>query len=281
VVTNILETANPGGGAGKMCPAQLPSYEEQDSPQNRVLPNPKIQRIRWALNGSLETAITVARDRYFDPDEVPELYHEGHPLAQAPLTKPKVSSLELCVYPLDHWDYFWMEVHVGHTDPDATYDPADVLYGPLPGWDEAEPDGGKHLLECCGSKRPWGRKTELVVKATGEFVTIHDFISTVHPYLMARRADILESMNLEPGRTRKPFGPETKLMVTWGCAKEVDVEDEANWRARHARNKPKLDLSSLSPSLVNAMKLEAQRKRETMAVHRVKTLEELWGPDDE
>ncbi|KAK4031627.1 hypothetical protein C8A01DRAFT_41923, partial [Parachaetomium inaequale] len=220
----------------------LPSYEEQDSPQNRVLLNPKTRRIRWTLNGPLETAITVARDRFFDPDEVPEPYHQGHAFAQAPLTKPKVSSLKLYVETLDDWDHLWMEIHRDHTDPDATYDPANVVYGPLPGVDEAELRGGKHLLVCCGLKRPWGRETQLVVKATGNFVTIHDFISTVHPYLMARRGDIIETMNLDPGRTRKPFGPETKLMVTWQCAKGVEIWDEADWRAYHTRNKPKLPL---------------------------------------
>ncbi|KAK4102272.1 hypothetical protein N658DRAFT_409271, partial [Parathielavia hyrcaniae] len=174
-----------------------PSYEEQDSPQNRVLVNPKVRRIRWTLNGPLEIAITVARDQLFDPDEVAEPYHQGHPFAQAPLTKPKVSSLKVYIHTLDDWDYFWMEIHRDHTDPDATYDPAEDLYGSLPGM-----DGNEHLILCCGEKRPWGRQTQgLVVKAaTGHFVTIHDFISTVHPYLMARRGDILETMNLEPGR---------------------------------------------------------------------------------
>ncbi|KAL2020071.1 hypothetical protein VTK56DRAFT_8875 [Thermocarpiscus australiensis] len=258
----------------------LPSYEEQDSPQNRVLLNPKTRRIRWTLNGPLETAITVARDWFFDPDKVPEPYHQGHAFVQAPLTKPKVSSLKLYVETLDDWDHLWMEIHRDHTDPDATYDPANVVYGPLPGVDEAELRGGKHLLVCCGLKRPWGRETQLVVKATGNFVTIHDFISTVHPYLMARRGDIIETMNLDPGRTRKPFGPETKLMVTWQCAKGVEIWDEADWRAYYTRNKPKLPLSSLNlpPALVNAMRLEAQRKRERP---RSKTLEELWGSDDE
>ena len=73
-----------------------------------------------------------------------------------------VSSLQLAVDPLDHWDYHWMANHEGHTDPPPPspgpdpdesvtraprYDPAEVLYGPLPApdmpdshRDKAEPD---------------------------------------------------------------------------------------------------------------------------------------------
>lgn len=121
----------------------LPAFEDQDTPRNQdLLWNPKTRRIRWTLGGPLETAISVARDRYFDPDEVPEPYYQGvggddgkptwHPFAKAPFTKPKVSSLKLYIDPLDEWDYYWMETHEGHTDPDGSYDPAQVLYGPLP-----------------------------------------------------------------------------------------------------------------------------------------------------
>lgn len=58
-------------------------------------------------------------------------------------------------------------------------------------------DGGEEFVGCCASKRPWERGTELLVKATSAFVTVHDSVSVVHPYLMARRDDIIDSMNLD------------------------------------------------------------------------------------
>lgn len=77
--------------------------------------------------------------------------------------------------------------------------------------------------------RPRGKKTQVVAKATGDFVTIHDFLSVVHPYLMARRDEILVAMDEDPGRLRGPFPPETKLMADWRSPKTVEVSDEAEW----------------------------------------------------
>jgi hypothetical protein len=86
-----------------------------------------------------------------------------------------------------------MVKHEEHTDPvqKHRHDPTSVLYGLLPG---ISGDGGKklegdiddeHLLMCCGEKRPLGKGTRAIVitptTRKGAFVTIHDFISAVHP----------------------------------------------------------------------------------------------------
>ncbi len=161
VMTSSPQTFMPRGDA-----PLLPSFEEQDSPQNnRGLLNPKTRRIRWTLDGPLETAIAVARDFSFDPDEVPEPSYQGvsgddrkptwHPFAQSPLTKLKVSSLKLSIDQLDDWDSFWMEVHEGYTDPDGLYDSIRVLYRPMPSVDETwRTEEDSYLFECCGLNRP-------------------------------------------------------------------------------------------------------------------------------
>lgn len=189
------------------------------------------RRIRWTLNGPLETSIFIVQlGRQFDPDEVPEPYFLGyngdregnptwHPFSQSPLTERKVSSTKLFVDPLDEWDYWWMEGHEHHTEPDQTHDPADVLYEPCPP-SEAYPEGSM-LVRCCGEDRPHDKGTGIVVKGTGDggFVTIHDFLSVVHPYLMSRRDEVLEAMALDGGRPgKRPFGPESKLIVTYNPA---------------------------------------------------------------
>jgi hypothetical protein len=85
-------------------------------------------------------------------------------------------------------------------------------------------------------------KEVVVTPAAGEgrgFVTIHDFVSTVHPYLMARRDEVLAAMSEDPGRTGGPFGSGTRLFVIWYSAPYVDVLDEANWtRTRKRRPGP-------------------------------------------
>ena len=264
MATNNLD-AEQGVTADSSAP--LPSLEQRDSPSDPVNLIPETRRFRWTLNGPLETAITVSRDVYFDPDEVPEPYYLGndndkekedgkeskwHAFSQLPLTEPKVSSLRLCVDPLDHWDYHWMEKHDQHLDPDekrAGNVPDDhILYGPLPreaAYEDGTVDpGDEHLLVCCGQKRPLGKEAKgVVVKPTaGEgpgFVTIHDFISTVHPYLMVRRDEVLAAMSEDPGRTGAPFSSETRLFVIWYSAPYVDVLDEADWtRSRKRRPGP-------------------------------------------
>ncbi|KAL2137007.1 hypothetical protein VTI74DRAFT_10483 [Chaetomium olivicolor] len=140
-----------------------------------------------------------------------------------------------------------MEKHDQHIDPDekrkSNIPDDEVLYGPLPGADEDEElDGGdEHLLVYRGQKRPLGKGVRgVVVKPTtggGGFVTIHDFISTVHPYLMARRDEVLEAVSEDRGRAGAPFPPETRLVVVWYSAPYVDVLDESSWmRTRKRRN---------------------------------------------
>ena len=268
MATNNLDAAVAEHDAAADSSAPLPSFEERNHPSDPVNLIPETRRVRWTLNGPLETAITVSRDIYFDPDEVPEPYYLGndndeeegdgkeskwHAFWRLPLTEPKVSSLRLCVDPLDHWDYHWMEKHDQHLFLDekrAGNVPDDeVLYGPLPreaAYVDGEVDpGDEHLLVCCGQKRPLGKDAKgVVVKpAAGEgpgFVTIHDFISTVHPYLMARRDEVLAAMSEDPGRTgTRPFRSETRLFVIWYSAPYVDVLDEADWaRSRKRRPRP-------------------------------------------
>lgn len=188
-------------------PSSFPSYEERqrqelaNGPEHKTNISPDARRIRWTLNGPLETSISIVQSgRVFGLEEVPEPYylgdkedHEGspdwHPISRSPFSEPQVSSAKLAVDPLDDWDRFLMDVHEGHTDPDATYDPAKVLYEPLP---EGDPDlEDKRLLCCCGEDRLLGKETDLVVRGTGDggFITIHDFLSVVHPlpHVQARR----------------------------------------------------------------------------------------------
>lgn len=227
--------------------SSFPSYEErhrQELPKGRghqTRISPDARQIRWTLNGPLETSISIVQlGSEFDPEEVPEPYYLGkeddnegnwHPFSRSPLSEPKVSSVKLFVNPLDEWDYFWMVEHEEHTDPDAKYDPAEVLYEPVP--EGSTYPGGQKLLRCCGEDRPLGKETDLVVRGTGDggFVTIHDFLSVVHPYLMSRRDEILEAMALDGGRPgERPFGPETELIVTWTNPGAVDIQTADEFR---------------------------------------------------
>lgn len=98
---------------------------------------------------------------------------------------------------------------------------------------------------------------------------------------MARRDDILDSMNLDWGRTRKPFLPEPRLMVQWLGDKALDVVDEAEWRDRHTRQlqKPKPYSGCAPPALWKEMTLAARKAQKKDAI--VTRVEVPWDPEDE
>ncbi|KAJ4286615.1 hypothetical protein N0V88_007904 [Collariella sp. IMI 366227] len=121
-------TTNVSASAVAESSPPFPSFEERSTPSDPVNLIPETRRIRWTLNGPLESPVTISRSAHFDPDKIPEPYYMGsssnnsnddeknrkpnwYPVSQLPLTELKVSPLLLSVHPLDHWDYHWMEKH--------------------------------------------------------------------------------------------------------------------------------------------------------------------------
>jgi hypothetical protein len=140
-----------------------------------------------------------------------------------PLTNPKISSVTVHVYDFDRWEEEWVELHRGHVDLDDAvpypyYDDNDFETEPLPDDDPEEDDEGPRytLLKCCGLKRPRGKAHTLVVKPTvsgNNFITVHDYLSAVHPWLMSLREDILWAKGVWDGA---PLPANTKFMLDLG-----------------------------------------------------------------
>jgi hypothetical protein len=136
-----------------------------------------------------------------------------------PLTEPKVSSITVSVDTLDVWEDYWLEDHEEHSSPGGSGEPS-ARYGELPDLgpeDEGEEGSDDHLLICCDEIRPRGKAVELVVKpAAGEngFITVHDYVSAVHPWLASIQEDILNSM----GIFQRPAPLATELMVVLGSS---------------------------------------------------------------
>lgn len=183
-----------------------------------------------------------------DPDDaVFEPYYRApdgadpswHPISQSPYTTPKVSSITITwIDPLDEWESYWSEKHQEHVYA-GDYDPAKARFGPLPDPDETghssyELESGRYLQACCGTERPVYEQTKLLVEATGDFVTIHDFISVVHPYLMARRGEIVAAMREEQYRG-SPVPAETDMMVTLTTPTSLYVTDQSEWLEYHQK----------------------------------------------
>ncbi|KAL2130728.1 hypothetical protein VTI74DRAFT_6057 [Chaetomium olivicolor] len=192
------------------------------------------KRLFWRLNGPLEGAIQVASSEYYEPGDVMEPYFgpDGslHPVSQASLMEPPVSSHTVRVGCIDAWEQDWAEMHWRCRDG-----PVNGLYtrrlGPRP--DDETFDPNIYLLECCGQKRPWAYDNYLQVAAQGEFLTVHEYVSAVHPWLMAMRDTLLDVLGKMDGQRKWP--PETKLAVLYLGPGPLRIGHEDKWAWWHRK----------------------------------------------
>jgi hypothetical protein len=152
--------------------------------------SPNTQRIFWPFDGVFPTSISIMNtpnstdslEPYFQQDAGGSSSGTWHVVSQSPLTEPKVSSITVSVYDLDHWEQDWLERHREHVEPSRQYETLDDGDARMrmteDGW-EMDSDQ-EYLLICCNQERPTGKAVKLVVKpsAGNEFVTIHDYLSS-------------------------------------------------------------------------------------------------------
>jgi hypothetical protein len=115
-----------------------------------------------------------------------------------------VSSVTVTVGHLDNWTEYWEDVHIHCAERDREV--------------TTLPDGTKQLERCCGTDRP-GPGPSITVTAgssssSGDgggggdsspgFVTIHDYVMAVHPWLLAHEADIRLAIGAYPKYSLKP-----------------------------------------------------------------------------
>ncbi|KAK3986160.1 hypothetical protein QBC44DRAFT_373467 [Cladorrhinum sp. PSN332] len=204
------------------------------------------KRLFWTLNGALEGAIQVAPSEHYEPGAFMEPYFgpdgSPHAVSQASLMEPPAPSVTVRIQCIVAWEQAWVDQHWGCHDADAAN-----LYpgrlGPRPG-DETL-DRPICLLECCGQKRPWARDTQLQVAARGEFLTVHEYVSAVHPWLMAMRDTLLDVLGKMDGAPKWP--PETKLAVLYLGPGPLRIGHEDKWATWHKRPpvvRPALDQPS-------------------------------------
>jgi hypothetical protein len=191
-------------------------------------------RIFWNLDGPLTSAISVMKDSH-SPESLEPYFQQTvnggiwHPVSQLPVSEPSVSSITVCVYKLEMWEYDWMQNHREHSDSDirVCYRAERVRYGALDNRkSDSDLDKSEHLLECCGLPRPQNKDSKIIVRPTesGEgFITIHDYLSTVHPWLISLREDILSARNVWE------TNPGTDLMVDCNGLDSLMIYEKAEW----------------------------------------------------
>ncbi|KAI9643834.1 hypothetical protein NHQ30_007185 [Ciborinia camelliae] len=226
------------------------SYKELQSDHVHVLFSPATKRLFWPLDGVFPTSISVMKtprspddlEPYFQPNIGGRGSPIWHEISRLPLTEPKVSSIEASVYDLNQWEFDWVAWHRDHAGGELN--PEYATYGDLSDKDRPyannkkkdgrwEDSDTEFLLKCCGEDRPLGKRgIKLVVtpSAGNHFVTVHDYVSAVHPWLMSLRKDILKAKAVARPQPYSASAP-TEWMVNKGP--EHKIEEKEGWIRDH------------------------------------------------
>ncbi|OAL54649.1 hypothetical protein IQ07DRAFT_274295 [Pyrenochaeta sp. DS3sAY3a] len=233
-------------GSGTTETTILPAYEVYREAGQPIGFSPDAKRLKWALEGPLSSAIEVMHGMKYDAHIPTEPYGDQtaasiiwHPISRSPFTEPKVSSVTVHIDNVEDWEYQWLEFHRFCHHPDESgEDPDEFLFGDLPDYDpDSDEEDEVHLLRCCRADRPRKKGETLLVKASGAFLTIHDYLSVVHPWLLGRREDILGAEgNL---MKNEPLPTDTKLMISHWLPDQINFETEEDWRESMSKEPPK------------------------------------------
>ncbi|KAK4103746.1 hypothetical protein N658DRAFT_494239 [Parathielavia hyrcaniae] len=220
------------------------------------LPSEAGKRLFWTLNGPLEAAIQVAPSEFYEPGDVMETYFgpdgSPHPVSQASPFEPPVSSITARVRCFDTWEHNWDSLHrlCGEYDDN----PYPRRRGPRP---DGETPDRLYLIECCGEKRPWAYNTFLQVTTQGELLTVHEYVSAVHPWLMAMRDTLLDVLGKIDDQPKLPS--ETKLAVLHLSPYALIIDHEDKWVTWH-RKPPAPDPAAAQLSFEERQRLTMERE---------------------
>lgn len=244
-----------------------PTYEDHEAAVSWMRPSLSLCHILWLLDGPLEFATSVLSLHDYDGVVVrqeplcdPET-GKWHPIADSPITEPRVSSVKVSIHELDNWEDTWCERHWDHSEPHLPdtdldhHDRGEVLWsiteeyrrkfldgsegatgsGSDGGDDENDSDDdeiedGAVLLRCCGEDRPRDKKASIVVTAsdTGPdagYVTIRDYVSALQPWMTGLRGEILRSMGRSNPGLGAPLGASADLTVSCLFVHQISIID--------------------------------------------------------
>ncbi len=198
-----------------------PSYASFRRRATIPLASVEARRLMWTLDGPL-TSLMVMNDGR-DPDGPLEPYFQQtisgtkwHPIADMPLTRHKISSVAVTLSAFTRWAEDWEQAHQ-HAEPG---DPG-CVFGEAED-DETDPP----LLRCCGESRPRDTAPLLVRASEQPYVTIHDYVSAVHPWLMDLKDKIRSAMGVWDGRAI----PRNKKLVVINAGNDnLKIRDWNSW----------------------------------------------------
>lgn len=204
-----------------MTTSPLPTFEELLSKRQAMRTTDDAKRLFWYLQDPQDAAIFVMRQpRDFEGPR--EAYCQRtlagtttrHAISEASLFEPAVSSITVKTPLTDEATIDWEDQHQ-HAEPGT-----EGLWGCVFG------DRGE-LLECCGESRPAPDAPVIVAASTKPYVTVHDYISTLHPILMRFRDHL--AMDGEQHHHQPVDISGSNLVVVFNTPHNVVITEEKSW----------------------------------------------------
>ncbi|KAK3904826.1 hypothetical protein C8A05DRAFT_13332 [Staphylotrichum tortipilum] len=166
------------------------------------------RRLFWTLQGALDSAISVlGEDCNPDGPREPYLRAENnnlhHPIGDEPITTRPYVTLTVTEENIDGWRDEWDDINYEGFDEDIRPSAADL---------------------------PPTFEPVVVTASNGEFVSVHDYVTVVHPWLMARREQILRARHVADDHYT-PGVVEERMLVVVQNAEMIVAEDEQEWLA--------------------------------------------------
>ena len=192
-------------GQGPVVYLSAEEFDRMTNPPLPLLSDPG-RRLFWTLQGPPNSAISVlAEDCNPDGPREPYLRQgtDHHPVGDEPITTRPFVTLTVTEESIDGWRDEWDNINYEGFDEDVRPAPGDL---------------------------PPTFEPVVVTASNGEFISVHDYVTVVHPWLMARRAQILRARHVADDHYT-PGEAEERLLVVVQNAEMVVAEDEQEWLA--------------------------------------------------
>lgn len=223
----------------------LGAHESLISPEGELIPvlpaPPPIKRaskfskrLFWTLNGPLESSIQVLPSQYYERKTVMEPYYRPatvdtpaswHPVSQENIYTTAEQTTTVQIQTFESFNMHWNEVNWDDSGGRLT-----PFYEADPNFDprlDLNPDLGIPICPIFPSDYT------LTVTTAGDYLTIHEYVSAVHPWLMSIRETLLQALGYGQAGNFK-WTSESKLVVLHAVG-AVDVGEEKDWIRDHRK----------------------------------------------
>ncbi|KJZ68711.1 hypothetical protein HIM_11902 [Hirsutella minnesotensis 3608] len=165
-------------------------------------------RLRWEISSDISRAVRVL-DKATDGGSVQRPYvtysADGianiHPVSSAPITQPPVSLIRVSIDEPNYWGREWARAQEHNTDSNKDKSSEQAFA------DDADENAvARRPNFPCGDPRS-GSPLVLELKASAQdFVTIHEYISAIHPWLLLLAKDRIKAKD-DSGAGTTPIDP--------------------------------------------------------------------------